>query len=107
MFNPGADVYYEKSFRDALEANMDNLRQSNRTQTLGIDSHKAVVYQGDLFGYLLSIGIPPQYHWAVMRINRFNSPFQFGPETDFIVIPEYGEIDKLRQIQKTNISIRV
>lgn len=107
MFSPGADLYYDKAFRDTMEAHMEYFRSSRKTQVYDVDPQRAVVYQGDLFGFLLEIKIQPQYHWIVMRMNNFFSPYEFGPQVHSLMIPSNAEVDRLKQTQKIGGSLQV
>lgn len=107
MLKYGPDVYYEKAFMDTLEAHMEYLRNSPKTQSISVDSHKAVIYEGDLYGYLLEERIQPQYFWTIMRMNNFYSPHEFGPTTESLVIPNFADVDILRQTQKISSTIQL
>jgi hypothetical protein len=107
MFSPGADIYYDPAFRDTLEANMAHLRNSDKTTARSVDSHRATVYEGDLFGYLLELGIAPHLHFVTMRVNKFFSPYEFGVHVTQLRIPDNQEIDVIRQSQKSGGSVSV
>ncbi len=101
MYSPGADVYYSKEFRDTLESHMDYFRKSSQTRILEVDQHKANVYDGDLFGFLLYSKIEPYLHWVIMRVNNMFSPFEFGPGVTNLMIPQDTLVEQLRQSQKS------
>jgi hypothetical protein len=97
MINPGADIYYDKAFRDMLESHLPYLRTHVKTRTMQVDPQRALVYEGDLFGYLLESHVDVQRHWVTMRTSGFFSPHDFTPETLELLIPDGGEIESLRQ----------
>lgn len=35
-------------------------------------------FEGNFYGYLMSRGVPPEYHWIYLRVNRMHSPEEFG-----------------------------
>lgn len=102
MYEIGADVFYSKEFRDTLESHMDYFRKSRDTRAMDVDPQKAEVYDGDLFGFLLYAKIAPKLHWVVMRVNNFFSPTEFGPGVTSLLIPKTGDIESLRQSQKSS-----
>jgi hypothetical protein len=97
MITTGALVYYDKGFRDCIEAHLSLLRNSSQTQSISVDEHKAAIYEGDLFGYLNELNISPQLHWVTMRMMNLFSPFDFGINTKNILLPNANEIDIIRQ----------
>ena len=78
MIDLGDDSYYEKDFMDVLEAHMLSIRASRETNSIMVDSQAAVVYTGDLFGYLNSLKINPSMHWIIMRVSGLFNPFDFA-----------------------------
>ena len=96
MVNTGESIYYDEAFRATLESHMGFLRSSDKTRTVSVVPQKADVYNGDLFGYLGEVGIPYQYHWIIMRVNAFTSPYDFGSETYTLLVPDQKEIETIR-----------
>lgn len=101
MYDAGADIWYSKEFRDTLESHMAYFRTAASTQPVDVDPQKAEVYDGDLFGYLLFIKAEPRHHFAIMRVNNWFSPTEFGPGVEVIYIPNVTEMEQLRQSQKS------
>lgn len=97
MIPQGADIYYDDAFRSILESHMVYLRNHSNTRTAEVDPQRALVYEGDLFGYLLECNIPASLHWVTMRVSGFFGPQEFGPETQEVVIPDSGVLEYLRQ----------
>lgn len=104
MLKVGSEVYYTKAFKDVLEAHMGYLRTHQNTRNLPINDHDKMVYRGDLGGYLNSVKTPLYLHWVIMRMNNMYSMYEFGPDTQTLLIPEESTIDKLRQqfVSKNN-----
>ncbi len=97
MINFGADVFYTKPFRDMIEAHIQYLNTHANTIKIMVDEHSAVVYKGDLFGYLNKVKIPAYLHWIVLRMNNMYSNFDFNPSITELLIPDNKVVDKLRQ----------
>jgi hypothetical protein len=92
----GDDIYYSKSFMDTLESHLDYFRKSSLSNTLQVDTKKAHIYEGDLFGYLNDIGIDQKYHWLVMRINDLYCSNEFDQTKYVLIVPSYDEVDQIR-----------
>ncbi len=107
MADPGADEYYTKAFRDTLEAHMTYFRESSKTRTIDVEPNRAVVYEGDLFGYLAERGIPMKEHWITMRVNKMFSPYEFGLATTMLLIVDSGDITSIQQSARSGGSIAV
>lgn len=105
MVQPGSDVFYTDGLRNVLEDHMTYLRTHASTRVLDVTPMQAHRYEFDLIGLLNELGIPPQLHWVVARMNHFNG-FQEVPE-DLVklLVPDDKEIAKLQQIYNTTSSI--
>jgi hypothetical protein len=101
----GASVFYEEGFRVVLESHLTYLRNLNTTIPIQITSDDAYRYEGDLYGLLFMKRIPRELHWVIMRINDMTSPMEAGVDLNFLLIPETGEIDKIRQSYQTTNKI--
>jgi hypothetical protein len=97
MISAGADIHYDKAFRDMLESHLEYLREHPKTRTIQVDPQRALVYEGDLFGFFLEARIEMQLHWVSMRVSGLFSPHDFTPETGNLLIPDSGELESLRQ----------
>lgn len=101
MFNEGLQDYYDPSFRDTLEAHLPYLRASDQTYKVTVPEFSTVVYNQDLFGYLLELKIAPNLHWVVMRMNNFYSPYDFDVNCTQLLVPSTKEVEILRISWKT------
>lgn len=97
MLNPGPDIYYDKSFRDTLEAHMLFFRASSKTRTMDVEPHRATIYEADLFGYLSERNLNPSQFWLIMRISGMFSPHEFGKDTATLLVPASDEVEAIRQ----------
>lgn len=89
IVTPGDRIYYESSFRNHLESHINLLKVlSPAVNTVPPDAlHQ---FEGNLYGYLSSIGQPTQYHWVIMRMNGYHNPHEFGREIPEIASPVEG-----------------
>lgn len=107
MFNPGADVYYNPAFRQVLESHMAFFRTHYKTRALQVEPQKALVYAGDLYGYLLESNVLPVMHWIIMRTSGLFSPTQFDIETEQLMMPDAELIEQIRQSHNTSALVRM
>lgn len=101
LIKEGPQDYYDPSFRDVLEAHMSYLRSSTNTYSAQVTPHDTIVYNQDLYGFLLEKNVPMHLHWLVMRINNFYSPYDFTDGCTSLLIPNGKDVDKLRQSWRT------
>jgi len=92
----GDDIFYTKSFMDTLESHVGYFRTSRKTTTIQVDPKKAIIYNGDFFGYLNEFKIDQKYHWIIMRVNDLYSTFEFNIDKTELVIPDRDEIEQIR-----------
>ena len=79
MATPGEQLYYDPDFRLIVETCLNQLKQVATTIT-DIPVDMLNQYEGNFFGYLVELGIPPPYHWIYLRVNHMEHPNQFGAE---------------------------
>jgi hypothetical protein len=96
--NPGPNSFYERAFLSILESHMDYLRKHPQTATIPVSEQDAVIYNGDLQGYLTKYNISMKIHWTIMRMSNLYSTFEFGPDVKFLLVPDETVVDKIRQI---------
>lgn len=107
----GDSIYYESSFRNHLESHLNLLKVLNPTRTT-VPPEAVHQFEGNLFGYLASIGQPAQYHWVIMRVNGYHNPHEFGRETIEVAKPTTGvellfpDADLLARIRGLYLSIK-
>lgn len=97
LLDMGSSDYYDPSFRATLEAHMPFLRQSSQTTTLPVPEFATIVYNQDLFGYLVELKLPLSLHWVIMRMNNFYGPYDFDSRCTSLLIPSARQVDILRQ----------
>lgn len=95
-------VYTEEGFQQMLETHIPYLLSLNTTQTRAVEPHATFKYRYDLFGYLVSIGVPDELHWIVMRMADMVSPTDFDASCTFLTYPKLDEIGRLRALYVTS-----
>ena len=103
----GADSYYDKDFMDILESHMEYFRTSDTSNVTQIDTRRAVVYEGDFYGYLNEVGIEPNYHWLIMRVNGMYSTTDFNSEMLTMIVPNRDEVNQIKISHKTTGVIKI
>lgn len=102
----GPNLYYDQGFINTLEDHMTLLRTDSNTDTAQIDAYKAIVYEGDFFGLLLDMGIPREFHMVTMRVNNMNSPTEFGPGREFVLLPDRNRLGRMLSLYSVQNKIR-
>lgn len=79
MAEKGADLFYEQGFRNIIESHLNILSNAYITKQ-PISGDMVYQYEGNFYGYLIDIGVQPQYHWIYLRVNGMTNSNQFGKE---------------------------
>ena len=83
-----------------IESHMFWLRMDGNSTTLPVDEFLAYKNSGDLYAYLLEIGIPKMSWWTTMRLNEMNSPLEFNERLRIIRIPNNDVLSGLLTIYR-------
>ena len=103
--NVGDPIYYTDAFRAMIEQHLTFLRQPDVSIAEKVDPSLIRQFDGDFYGLLQFLDIQTQYHWIVLRVNKFDNPLQFGrivrdvyaPTHEFTLrIPNTEIIEELR-----------
>lgn len=105
MAKPGDDIYYSQDFRLIVETHL--LVLINRAAAIDdIPLDLYYQYEGDFYGYLVELAIPPEYHFILLRMNGMTNPNQFAKEmrdprnpavNPKLIRPNENEVNKLVQ----------
>lgn len=101
----GPLIYHNPELRTALEYHIPYLRMSEKSSVIEIDPATALKYKGDLDGLLVSLGIPPKYHWAIMRVNDMYCSSDYD-EAGMLIQPPFDEVDRIVSIWTTQVTNR-
>lgn len=94
-------IYFNQSFRDVLESYLPKLRMSRGTIVSKVAPVDGIKFRFDLDGYLIAQQVPSYLHWVIARINGLKSSQEFGPQVEFLLIPDADELEQVRQIYMT------
>lgn len=96
----GGAMYYDDAFRNVLEDHLTYLRGAPTTQHLNVAPGDAYRFEYDLYGFLSKFAVPAQLHWVVLRLNKFTSPEEFGPDCQTVLVPDAGAVSQILQSHK-------
>ena len=99
MVAEGAQAYYTDDLRNTLEDFMTVFRTDTTTQPLVIEPGVAQRFKADLNGLLTFLRIPPQFHYAIMRINKMTSSDEYSDTMLTLQVPNTAEIQRISQVQ--------
>lgn len=94
------DIYYSKEFMAVIDSNLTTLVEEV-TNSYTVEPLQAYLFKGDLYGLLKHLGVPLKYHYAVMRVNGFRSPSDYGDANHsdtkkfYIAQPVFTTIERL------------
>jgi hypothetical protein len=92
----------EDGFRLMIETHRGFLRQDGRFEVHTVDQHQAFKYQYDLYGYLASMKIHPEYHFATMRMSDIEVPTAFDASVEVLYIPTKESYTTLKGLYATS-----
>jgi hypothetical protein len=96
LLDDSRSVNFETAaFRTAVEDHLQLLKTSAGVQTLSGQAIDAVVFEGDLYGFLAKLGVEKRIRWTAMRMNGYTSPQEYAGERIVFVIPDIDQLDRL------------
>ena len=95
-------VYYSEAFINTVHANKAVLLKASGTNVLTVDTHDALKFHGDLFGYLRALKIDANLYTAILVLNNFNSQKDFSEATKLLHIPNVTDLATL--VEQINLS---
>jgi hypothetical protein len=99
--NPGDSMCYDPSFRNSLESELPYLITNTPSRPYSLTDQQLYEFQHDFYGLLLSINIPPQYHYYIFRFNGFKAIEDFTTTTNTIMMPDLANYDIMVEVYKT------
>lgn len=79
MARPKELSYYEDGFRTVVETCLNQLKNIDVVRTEILLEH-VQQYQSNFYGYLVQIGVRPEWHWIYLRVNGYVNARDFGAE---------------------------
>lgn len=85
---------YSPEFRIVIESHLPRLK-NEAVDFINVEPVEAYRFEYDYLALLRYKNIPYRYHWIVMRVNGFDSPFQAHRDIRHIFVPNFTTIDRL------------
>ena len=101
LSDPIEDTFMDKNFLILLESHLTYLRNTTAVKALIISNQQLVKYIGDFYGLLDDLRINKKYHYITMRLNNLTNRGDFNSDKTFILIPDFEEINLLKNIYLT------
>lgn len=99
--------YNDPEFMTFIDDYVPRMRNSSTTSIVGVEPAQALKYQGDLFGLFTQVQIPFFMHFAVMKLNGFDSPIQYQKELiSQLLVPDEGQFKKLFNLWRAHNATR-
>lgn len=99
--DPGPEIFYTPQWRLIVESHLTWLRVGRQSEIVVIEPHLAYKYEGDLYGAMTDLKIPPYMHWTVMRVNGLFSPTAFLGEQTTLMVPSRETLQQLAALAGT------
>lgn len=97
LLTTASSAYYSPEFRDVIEAHIGYLYDHPQTTINTVDAMDLYVYDFDFYGMLIKMGVPPELHFATLRMARLTSPQDNFGHLELIRIPDKGVLQKILQ----------
>ena len=98
LMAPTADAaYYDEKFRLVIEDHIEYLRAQPDTTISTVTSMDLYVYAFDFYGMLIKMGVPPDLHYATMRLAGLGSPQDPFGHLERLFIPSSTTLGKILQ----------
>lgn len=91
--NDEEELFYDPKFMLVLERNLPLLRDTAITRPVEIT--QALRFKGNFDGFCISLDIPHDHIWLVMRLNNMRNYYEFDGKVDSILIPADSTLDMI------------
>lgn len=102
MTDYGELIWYTESFMLTLRVHIPVLIKNNQFRLHSVNQKDAYVYAGNLYSYLSKIGVDKKYHYPILVANNFDTPQVFDVGVMTLVIPEFDELERIKEIHTTH-----
>ena len=89
---PNISEFTSPAFKQLIYSHLTYLRITYRDQMVSATAHQGIIWQGDLYGLLLSLGISYQMLWVVSAINGFDDPCDYDGTIISFIVPTERDI---------------
>lgn len=107
----GNSYYYDKGFRDELEALFPYILNSGvNYATITIENATLIQSSGDFYRICAKkSGLGRAYWWIMLRLNGMTSPTEFVGDriTEQVIVPDPTYFDSLLQTYLTNNNVSI
>lgn len=101
---PIDQVFFDHDFLVLLESHLTYLRTQGNIRLATVSKHQNYKYEGDLFGLLDDLDVLKKFHHITARVNGYESSSDFKGDVEYLVIPDYAEVDMLKTVYQTKNS---
>lgn len=102
MTDYGELIWHTESFMLTLRTHIPVLLKNNQYRLHSVNQKDAYVYAGNLYSYLSMIGIDKRYHYSILVANKFDSPHSFDVGVLTLILPEFEELERIKEIHMTH-----
>ena len=81
----------------------DHITSLNKlnVDTILVSDHQCIKFEGDLWGLLHDLGVPPQYHPFVTAFNGYTHPSDYRGTQEMIRIPDIQTLEVVLKVNMT------
>lgn len=80
---------------------LPHLKNSVVTQSVMVSDYQCIKYEGDFWGLLQELGVPPAYHPFVTVFNGYTHPSDYKGTPDIILLPDLQEMEVILKVNMT------
>ena len=102
MVDAGQTYTYTRDYQLYMESHMRFLRNHESTTAVGVDKEQVYKHLYDFTGFLRTVGIPPEDHWLILRMNGFTSLDQLDDQVESLLIPSQQLVESLKRMYRTS-----
>lgn len=101
MAPAGQSFFYSDTWRQIVETHLIWLRARNESSVIYIEPHIALKYEGDFYGALIELRVPPYLFYVILRMNGLYNPSDFNGEAIMVMVPILETIQQLAAVAGT------
>lgn len=95
------ELYYDEKFKVLVEQHLTDLKNYKGNTYLTVTPMEMDMWEGNLYGYLVSQRVPVFQHWIIMRMNGMDSTLDFRGDVATLKLPDVENINRLRELHNT------
>jgi len=102
MVDDGPSITYNPAMRRVFEDHLEYLRHHDKTISQQIPPDIAHISHGDLTRVLDYLEIKREYHWVIMRVNKYHAPHEYQEEVMSLLVPDVEVINRMIKMHRAN-----